>query len=220
MKTCLTLLLSMCAITVWAQQDTTIKKRLPAQAYYQRGSVIPSFSFGFVDAYRTNYSLPDGFAKNNTSGFVPLYIKVEYGLTRNVGLAATFCYDAFNYNFSQQYVGNNGPFLRYKTNAFRSISGGLVAYYHLGNLIRVRRLDPFVGIGLSVNNIRQNAYPQGDSTSLRVDHTTDLYLKLGARYYISRKVSVYADAGYDNHTIISLGVSCRFLPRPKKQIKG
>ncbi len=216
MKICLTLLLSLCAITLLAQQDTTANRRLPSQAYYERGSFIPSLSCGFVDAYRNSYSLPAGFVKNNTSGFVPLYAKVEYGLTRNVGIAATLCYDAFNYNFSQQYVGNNGPFLRNRTDAFRSFSGGLAAFYHLGNLIRVKRLDPFAGVGLSVNNIRQNAYPQGDSTSIRVDHTTDLYLKVGARYYISRKVSVYGDAGYDNHTILSLGVSCRFPQTAKK----
>ena len=87
---------------------------------------------------------------------------------------------------------------------------------HLGNVIRVKRLDPFVGIGLSVNSIRYNAWPQGDSLSVRVDHTTDLYLKAGARYYISRKVSVYGDVGYDNHTIFSLGISCRFLNKRKK----
>ena len=213
MKTCLTLLLSLCAITGWAQQDSASKKG--AQAYYVRGSVIPSVAFGFIDAYRNNYSLPSGFAKNNTSGFVPVYIKLEYGLTANIGLAATLCYDAFNYNFSQQYVGSNGPFLRYRTDAFRDFSSGLAAFYHLGNVIRVKRLDPFAGIGLSINNLRYNAYPQGDSLAIRTDHTTDLYVKVGARYFISRKFSLYGDAGYDNHTIFSFGFSCRFLPRKK-----
>ncbi len=214
MKTCLTLLLSVFAITVWAQHDTT-SKGAGTQAYYEKGSITPSISFGFIDAYRTNYSLPAGFIKNNTSGFVPIYFKAEYGLTRNIGLAATLCYDAFIYNFSQQYAGNNGPFLRNRTNAFRSFSGGVAAYYHLGNVIKVKRLDPFVGIGLSINNIRHNGYPQGDSLAIRNDRTTDLTLKVGARYYISHKFSLYGDAGYDNHTIFSLGFSCRFLPRKK-----
>jgi len=216
MKTCLTLLLLSCAITLWAQPDTINSKRLPSQAYYERGSFIPSASLGIADVYRNSYSLPEGFSKNSTSGFVPVYFKVEYGLTRNVGIAATLCYDAFNYNFSQQYVGNNGPFIRNKTDAFRSFSGGLAAFYHLGNVIRVKRLDPFVGAGLCVNNIRYNAYPQGDSLSVRTDHTTDLYLKVGARYYISRKFSLFGEAGYDNHTILSLGFSCRFLRATKK----
>jgi hypothetical protein len=216
MKTCFTLLLSLCAFTLFAQQDTATSKRLPSQEYYSKVSFIPTLSIGFVDAYRNNYSLPQGFVKNNTSGFAPLYLKVEYGLTRSVGIAATLCYDAFNYNFSQQYVGNNGPFIRIKTDAFRSFSTGLAAFYHLGNVIRVNRLDPFVGVGLAVNNIRYNAYPQGDSLSIRKDHTTGVYLKVGARYYISRKVSVYGDAGYDDHTILNLGVSCRFLNKSKK----
>ena len=215
MRTYLTVLIALLSTTSWGQ-DTTSHKRKPVHATYVRHSLIPSVSLGFVDAYRNNYSLPAGFHKGNTSGFVPVYLKLEYGVGKHVGLAATLSYDAFNYNFGQQFDGNNGIFIRNKTNSFRMFSTGLTAFYHVGDIIRVNRLDPFVGLGFTINNIRYSAYPQGDSTAVRADHNTTAYLKAGARYYISDKFSLYGDLGYDTHTIFSLGFSCRFLPGKKK----
>ncbi len=215
MKTYLPLLLMLCAVAAHGQDTTTHKKQAMHNSYV-RHSVIPSVSLGFVDEYRNNYSLPSGFSKGNTSGFVPVYVKLEYGLSNHVGLAATVAYDAFNYNFRQQFEGNNGTFNRNKTNAFRMFSSGLTAFYHLGDVIHVKRLDPFVGLGFTINNIRYSAYPQGDSTMVRTDHNAAIYLKAGTRYYISDKFSLYGDLGYDKHTIFSLGFSCRFLPAKKK----
>ena len=217
MRILVTLLLVLGCITCRAQQDTTVKSTPGKYAVYVRHSFIPSLAIGILDGYRDTYSLPAGFTKNNTSGLPPAFLKLEYGYSENVSLAVTFSRDAFQYNFSQHYLGNNGPFIRYKTDAFRAYGGGVAAFYHLGKLIRVKQLDPFVGIGLSLNNIRYNAYPSGDSTAPLTDHTITGYLKAGARYYISDNFSLYADAGYDKHSNITLGFSCRFFAKKKGQ---
>ena len=215
MRTYLTFLAVLLSVASWAQETQT-QTKAPVHATYVRHSLMPSVSLGFIDAYRNNYSLPSGFKKGNTSGFVPVYLKLEYGLTNHISLAATVGYDAFNYNFTQHVESSNGNFVRSKTDAFRMFSSGLTAFYHLGDIIKVKRLDPFVGLGFAVNNIRYSAYPQGDSTIIRTDHNTTVYLKAGARYYISDRCSIYGDLGYDKHTIFSLGFSCRFLPGKKK----
>ena len=212
MKVLFTLLLTLATHGLWAQQDTA-KPTAAAMthAIYERHSWTPTVSLGFVDGYRNNYSLPAGFYKNNTSGFAPIFLKLEYGLSAYWGIAATMNYDGFTYNFSQQYQGNNGPFIRTRTDAFKLLSGGVTAFYHLHQYIRVRNLDPFVGAGVSLNNIRYSAYPAADSSMSRTDHKVTLYLKAGARYYITDKFSFYADAGYDKTAIITVGASCRFF---------
>jgi hypothetical protein len=214
MKSRLLILLSLMSVSAWAQQDTSASKQA-AHAVYERHSVTATASLGFVDGYKQNYALPAGFVKNNTSGYHQVYTRLEYGLTRYISIGATFSYDAFTYNFGQQYTGNSGAFTRYRTDNLRLLSGGVVAYYHLNNVIRVRNLDPFLGIGVSLNNIRHSNYPQGDSTVINIDHTITPYLKVGARYYISSVFSVFADAGYDKESIFSLGASCRFFSRKK-----
>jgi hypothetical protein len=215
MRKCFTILFTLVSISLYARPDTA--SNAAKYTTYERHSVIASVSLGFADFYRQYYSLAPGFEKSNTSGFAPVYFKIEYALSNTFSLAASFGYDAFLSNFKQDYVGNNGPFTRYIANNTRILSGGLVAYYHLGKVIKVKHLDPFVGVGLSLNNIRYGAYPQGDSTLTKFDHTVTPYLKAGARYYISSIYSIFGDVGYDQHSIVSLGFSCRFLSKKNKR---
>lgn len=210
MKVYFTVLFSLLATAIWAQQDTAAKiNTRSVHPPYLRNSVIATISLGFIDNNRQQYSLPSGFSKGDVSGFVPFFAKLEYGLTKDISLGATFCYDAFVYNNLQDYTGNNGPFTRYKTNNTRIASGGLTAFYHFGKALHSRSFDPFIGVGISLNNIRYHAYPQGDSTAIKFDHTITPYLKAGARYFISDQFSIFGDAGYDKQAIITLGFSCR-----------
>jgi len=182
---------------------------------YKKHSTTATLSVGFVDDYRQNYTLPVGFQKSNTSGFAPIYGKLEYGFFDHISVAVTASYDAFVYNFKQDYTGNNGPFVRYRSNNTRIISGGLTAFYHLDKTFHVNNLDPFVGIGLALNNIRYRALPQGDSTLTKFDHTVTPYLKAGARYFINDNFNLFGDIGYDKQSIFSIGASCRFGHKKK-----
>lgn len=210
MKIYLLIFLTLFSIAAHAQQDTT------RTSYFQRHCVLATASLGFIDPYR-QYSIPADFQKNNTSGYTLIYAKVEYALTHNIGLAATAAYDAFVYNFSQLYTGFNGPIKRYKVDNLRIFDAGISAYYHLGQVIHIKRLDPFACVGVTISNIRQSAYPTGDSTAIKLDHRVFPVGKIGARYYISNRFSLFGDLGYDNQSIFSIGFSCRFLPRKQSQ---
>ncbi len=211
MKLYFTLLLALISSALYAQQDTTVKKVHKMHATYFKNAVAATAALGFIDNNRQNYTLPAGFSKGGISGFIPFFAKIEYGLTNNISLGATFCYDAFVYNNLQNYTGNNGPFTRYRTNNTRILNGGLTAYYHFSKVLHNKQIDPFIGAGLSLNNIRYHAYPQGDSTTIKIDHNVTPYFKAGARYYVTDQFSIFGDAGYDKQAIITLGFSCRFF---------
>lgn len=216
MKHRLLLLLIAASLAGKAQTDST-SVAAPRYATYERHSALATVSVGFADDYRHNYSLPAGFEKGTTTGFTPFYAKLEYGLYQHISIAVLFSYDAFVYNYKQDYTGNNGPFARYRTDKARIFGGGLAAFYHLQSIIHIRHLDPFVGIGVSLNNIHHGTYPSGDTTARKTEHIVAPYLKVGARYYVSSKVSLFADAGYDKQSMVSLGISCRFISdRTKK----
>jgi len=219
MKRFFSVLLTICSLTAWSQRDTAANKKMFPHSVYERHSVQATISLGFIDANRSDYKLPVGFQKTNTSGYANVAAKLDYGLGKQISLAANLGYDAFVYNFSQSYQGNNGIIRRYKTNAFRAFALGLVANYHLGKLISIKHLDPFVGAGISLNNTRYNAYAQGDSTLIKIDHTVSPYLKAGAHYYISDKFSIYGDLGYEKQSIFSIGFSCRFFAKSKTSKK-
>jgi hypothetical protein len=177
--------------------------------------ILATFSLGAINAYRDNYSLPQGFEKNNVSGFLPLYAKLEYGITHHTGLAATFGYDAFIINYNQLYQGHDGMVKRYRSNAVTTLSAGASLFYHVVPFERIKRVDPFVGLGFSLNNVRQSAHPQGDSIVAIRENLISPYIKAGVRYYLSYNFSLFADAGYDKRSIVTLGASVRMGKPPR-----
>ena len=211
MKTCFTLLFILSSVAGFTQQPDTVKTAAVLHVLYERHSVMATLSVGFVDYYRQYYAKPHGYNMKNTSGFAPLYLKLEYGLYKHTSIAINIGYDAFSNNYNQDYIGNNGPFTRYRTNNTRIWSVGISANYHLEEYIHIRHLDPFIGVGVSLNNIRYSAFPQGDSSVIKFDHTVSPCLKAGARYYISGKFSLFGDVGYDQQSIFSVGFTCRFF---------
>jgi hypothetical protein len=217
MKQYLSVLLILISFNGWGKKDSVAGNNYQRYATYERHTAIATVSLGFIDDYRRNYSMPAGFEKSNTTGFTPLYIKLEYGLYRHTSIAVDFNYDAFVYNYKQDYVGNNGPFTRYRTDNARMFGGGITLFYHLQQYIHLKRFDPFVGIGASLNNIRYGAYPQGDSTVVKFDHIVTPYLKVGARYYVSNNFSLFGDLGFDKQSIFSLGFSCRFNHKSQRK---
>lgn len=208
MKIYLTILFVFLVGSAHAQADTAMLS--PWQTAYHPHTTVATLSLGFIDGFKTNYTLPVGYEHSSTSGFAPLLLKVEYGITKNLGIAASFGYDAVVYNYNQLYQGYNGTIRRYKMNKLKVVSGGFTAFYHFNKLINSRNLDPFIGGGFALNNIRYSAFPQGDSIIPRNEHTISPYIKVGARYYISSSYSVFADLGYEKSSIFSVGFSCRF----------
>jgi hypothetical protein len=192
-------------------QDST-KQCAPFVVPALRHAVIATAGVGFIDHYRHNYDLPTGFEKSNTTGFAPIYAKLEYGLNNHVGVAAVFAYDNFVYNYNQLFDRSTGTVIRYHTDNFRLYSLGITANYHF-TALSVPGLQPFISAGLSLNNIRHSSAPMGDSTGITKQHTISPIIKAGVRYYISSKFSVYGDVGYDKQSIFSLGVSCSFYKR-------
>ena len=212
MKITLFPLLLLISLTAGAQKDS-VKAPQPITKTYKKYTVIATASLGFMDYNRTGYSVPSGYEKGDISGFAPFFARLEYGLSDHISIAASMCYDVYTANIRKDYTGNSGPFTLYITNQARVYSGGIIGFYHLGDYIRVPRLDPFIGLGLELNNIRYNNAPQGDTTAIVFSHPLTAYYKVGARYYLSDQFSLYGDLGFEKEAMLTIGVSCRFRSR-------
>jgi hypothetical protein len=176
-------------------------------------SVIATLSIGFINDLRQNFSVPAGFEKANTTGFAPIYARVEYAGKSHMGYALTVGYDAFYGNYYKIYTGNGREYKRYKMDKVNVYSAGLSLNYHFDKLIHIKKLDVFATAGFLLNNIQHSAFAQGDSTVAFTDRKVAPVLKAGVRYYLSPKASVYADLGYDRHSLFALGFSCLFAKR-------
>lgn len=218
MKRFILVLLLFVSWSSWAQDSIGVIEPIPYyNTAYQRGSYMGTLSFGFINGYRSDYEVPAGFEKGIVTGFTPIFAKAEYAASNRFSLALTAAFSTIIYHNSQLYPGFGGMIMRGRANKFKMFSGGITAFYHLGHIIHVKNLDPFIGVGINLNNLSYSAHPQGDSTVMKTSHTATAYAKIGARYYISNKFSVFADAGYDKLSMVSVGVSCRFFSAANKK---
>jgi hypothetical protein len=164
---------------------------------------------GFSDYYKNYYTMPSGFTKNNTTGFAPVYFKLEYGLSKRMTLTFNFGYDNFLYNYNQLFYGNGVTFSRYHSSMFSVYSGGLSMVYYFNHWLHMKNLETFISAGISLNNLNYTDYPRGDSLAAITLHNATPVIRVGARYYLSDSHSggIFADAGYDRQSIFSIGLS-------------
>lgn len=215
MRTSLLLLCVILSLSASARDTTARAPYNYDGAAFRKGVTIATLAVGFGNDYRSSYTVPTGFEKGKTSGFAPVLARVEYAVSNKVSLAFNAALGSIYFNSFRLDSGYNGVIRRSATNKLRLLSGGIAAYYHLGHLFRVDRLDPYIGAGISLNNLFYTAFPEGDSTVEKKSHTATPLLKAGVRYYFSDKVSICAEAGYDRVGMISAGFSCRIPGRKK-----
>ncbi len=218
MKHCAFLLLLVLAIAARAQPIVSVQpkpvKRDTVSLPFVKHLTLATISVGFADYYRANITAPKGFSKNNVTGFAPVYGRLEYGVGQHISLAFTGSYDLYYVHYNQEFTSyNGGSFSRFNTDAVRVFRTGVSGYYHFGQLFHSRLVDCFVGLGCSINNIRHSQWPAGDSVAVLKEHTVSPSVRVGARYYLSQHGSVFADAGYDRQSVLSIGYSCRFFGR-------
>ncbi|MBE2288568.1 MAG: outer membrane beta-barrel protein [Chitinophagaceae bacterium] len=211
MKSLLCLVLITVSLSLHAQDTAALK----SASSFHKGGYMVTAGLGFMNSYRDEYRVPPSFEKGNITGFSPIFVRGEYAVSNRVSLGATFNYSMLYFNSFRLYPSFNGPVKRYTADQFRVFGVGLSAWYHFDKLLNVRGLDPFIGIGANINNERHTALPEGDSTARFRTHTVTPLIKAGVRYYLSDKVSVYGDAGFDKFSIVSLGVTCRFDRRAR-----
>ena len=193
------------------KKEVKLTKADTVKTAFAKRITLATLSVGLVDYYRQNITLPAGFQQNNTTGFAPVFGSLEYGLSNTISIGALASYDVIYSNFYQLYTSNSGIARRYNTDRINVFRAGAAAFYHFGRFIPNKKLDVFAGIGFSLNNVKHNALPQGDSTSVLTDHTVSPFLKAGVRYYFSGSGSLFGEIGYDRQSVLNLGFSCRFF---------
>lgn len=222
MKFYLSILLIVLTLGSFARQPDTAQTVVTSVHSGHRPTLV-NLGVGFGDYYKINptFSMPSGFRAGNTTGFAPLSLRLEYGLNMHFALAGSMYIDRFQYNYAQLYSGGNVKFSRYLTNSFSLFGGGLTAVYYPTLNVKIPNVEPFIQVGLSLNNIQQSAVPQGDSTASSTTHRTSPVLKIGGRYYCSkeRNAGFYLELGYNRQSVLNIGFSARLTRKKGRHLR-
>ena len=206
-------LLALLLLPALVQAQTVAKPADTVRAAFVKNTYTGTLGVGFMNSYRENYSVPAGFEKGPMTGFAPIYARAEYAVSNRVSIGFGMAFNTIYFNNARVDSGHTGIVRRTARNKWRFFSGGLMAMYHFGHIIKNNKVDLYAGAGLNLNNIAESAQPKGDSTVAVTMHSVTPAIRVGGRYFISNIFSLHADAGYDKLSIISVGASCRFNGR-------
>ncbi len=177
---------------------------------FDKGTVVATIGYGLPDLHRTSLRASYN-AYNNTSvyGFGPLILKGDYGIVKfkwghtvGAGIVLGFSTTTINYLYS-----NN---LWSQTDHYTTITIGVRGSYHF---YTKEKIDCYanVGIGFNINSNNQSSTnPIGANNSVYKSPGSYEAFTIGIRYYFTKNIGVYAEAGYDMHAPIQGGLALKF----------
>ena len=117
----------------------------------------------------------------------------EYFCTSNIGVGVDFMYAIFGNNYTQDQIDALGD------NKLNSMNIGVHGKYVF---MPEGMLRPYVtaGVGMTMNKVKDYIYRTGDSTftgDLKVDSKLFLNGGIGAMYWVSEMISVFAEGDFD-----------------------
>lgn len=197
-------------LPVNAKMEVTPEKAVDSFHVTVPKTVLVSLGAGIGNSLKNDFSVPAGFQLKNATGSIPFIVTAEYLLNRQVGIGAVMETSTYWGNYYQLFYSGGNTYYRSHSNQVNTLAFGLYASYHLGKYIKVKRLDPYVSLGVMSLSSQQDRKPQGDSIVSTTDRNVNLYARLGARYYISKRAAFYADFGISKQAIATVGFTCRF----------
>jgi opacity protein-like surface antigen len=183
-----------------------------AQAFEEGNSVV-SVGYGLGLGYGrllNAYSAYDGY---KFSGFGPVALGYEYGLTDNIGLGLNVSYSSYGATWIQSSAYD--PFnvteydYKYRWSTLAIMARGA---YHFD--IRNDDLDLYAGLGLGFLKFGYK-WTSDDPTFNEENQNVSLGTPLGyqifggLRYYLSDNVGLYAEVGY-GISVLNAGLAFKF----------
>jgi hypothetical protein len=223
MKQLLSLIFLCSSLFCLADDTDTLSQNTGSRSVAGHRATMLDLGVGFGDYYRAHpeFGMPAGFHSGNITGFIPLSARIEYGLNERFVLAGSLYTDHFQYNYYQDFASQNGTYSRYMTNKFNLFGVGVSAVYYPVLKVQVPNLEPFLQIGLSLNNLQYSGVPQGDSTVSATTHRVSPVIRIGGRYYFSkaRNAGIYLELGFDRQSVVNFGVSAKLVRKKGRHMR-
>ncbi|MES2516363.1 MAG: hypothetical protein V4580_19570 [Bacteroidota bacterium] len=189
---------------------------------FEKGTVVVTAGYGFPDFYRASLRSSYGiYNSNEVSGFGPIIVKGDYGIVKfkwrhTLGAGIILGFSSTKVQYTNYYVGGKG--LSSGADSYRTITIGGRGTYHF---FTKEKMDCYVslGAGFNINSARYSiVYPDGGDylyggySKARIQTRSALYgsATIGIRYYFTKNMGVYAEAGWDMSAPIQGGLAIKF----------
>lgn len=188
---------------------------------FEKGTIVATVGYGFPDLHRANLrSGYTAYSSNKVSGIGPIILKGDYGIVKfkwghSVGAGIVIGYSStkivfndfyYNYNYGNYGVANSYT----ETNNYRKITIGARGTYHF---YTKEKIDCYasIGLGFNVNSFsRTTTNPNGYTQAAVANSGAYSAFTAGIRYYFTKNIGVYAEAGWDMSAPIQGGLAIKF----------
>ncbi len=204
MKKILTLLLCLSALPSFSQEGSFNKGTIAVSAGYGVPNLV-------ILPFRVAYKIAD-FTNVSLSGFGPVLMRAEYGLSKKIGLGLSGGYSTMSVGYTYKdwdiYKGQKIDYHAKLT--WTSPSLGARFNLHFGNK---EKMDPYFGIGLGWSG---NKLTYSDDSPWEDKYPTPklggVYynIGLGFRYYFAKFAGFYMEIGLDKASLLQAGVAVKF----------
>jgi opacity protein-like surface antigen len=190
------------ALFMFAVSAKSIAQDDNGGAWGGKGTKVINAGYGFGNIWKTLFKLSSGFSGNTVSATGPVALGFEYGVAEKIGIGVQLGY-------GQVKSTSTGTFTSNETlTSFQAFARG---NYHFGSSAK---FDPYIGVGMGYGNFKYK-YSDNDPSSdpletISIPSAFGFTAALGARYYVSQNIGVYAEIGYVTGSIAQVGLVAKF----------
>lgn len=174
---------------------------------YSQGSSTISLGYGFGNIWKKLFKLSSTFSGGayKTSATGPFSLTYEYGVAEKISVGLALGYS----QVKGVYTDPDDADFNY-TEKLTNMSAIARANYHFGSS---DKFDPYIGLGLGYYNFKyETKYSDGTETGnvFAIPGSFGFNGQLGAKYYFSPNIGVFAEVGYVVGGIGQIGVTFKF----------
>lgn len=195
---------------------------------FKEGGINVTMGYGFPNMYKSIYKAiftNNGVANSDytydVKGIGPAFLKVEYGLSKLIGLGAVIGYSDVSVIETETYQSYNYVTSTYNTYhdkyiyKYTSLSVGARLNFHFAT---GTKLDPYAGIGAGYSrkehkmSFSTDNPNQGTPTPITFNGYFPVYFGItaGLRYYFTPNIGLYGEVGFDKWSVIQGGLAVKF----------
>jgi outer membrane protein W len=162
-------------------------------AWGGKGTKVVNLGYGFGSIWKTLFKLSGASVKSTG----PIALGFEYGVADKIGVGVQLGYGEIKANST---IGSSK--VDEKLTSFQAFARG---NYHFGSSAK---FDPYIGVGLGYGNFKYTS--NSSSTSISIPSAFGFTGALGARYYFSSNIGIYAEIGYVTGSFAQAGLVAKF----------
>ncbi|MES2516364.1 MAG: hypothetical protein V4580_19575 [Bacteroidota bacterium] len=194
-----------CHYTQRAQDSTVFKK----------GTLVITTGIGLPDYYRTSLRTAyRGHSNLDVYGFGPLIVKGDYGIMKfkwghSIGAGMVLGFSTSTVKYNDLNTSLALPANYRGKDVYRTFTVGARGTYHF---YTTHDIDCYasIGLGFNINTVSQTASSVYLNAHAPLRSWGYSAFTAGARYYFTKTIGVYAEAGWDMSTLIQGGLALKF----------